>query len=147
MFRNTSSLWNINTSSSDWWACRMSIISTLNELDKTYVMVWGASLVVYSKHQDLHDDVMTWKRFLHYWPSMRGIHRSPVDCCFFWCKPGKTYKTAIFRWFEALWRSCDFTDNTVRNHIDGYATSSVICDKYDVFFNLCFKFIVSLSQR
>ena len=26
-----------------------------------------------------HDDVMTWNRFPHYWPFLRGIHRSPVD--------------------------------------------------------------------
>ena len=26
-----------------------------------------------------HYDVMTWKRFLHYWPFVRGIHRWPVD--------------------------------------------------------------------
>ena len=26
-----------------------------------------------------HDDVMAWKRLPHYWPFVRGIHRSPVD--------------------------------------------------------------------
>ena len=26
------------------------------------------------------DDVIKWKHFLHYWPFMRRIHRSPVDC-------------------------------------------------------------------
>ena len=26
-----------------------------------------------------HNDVMTWKCFLHYWPFVWGIHRSPVD--------------------------------------------------------------------
>ena len=25
-----------------------------------------------------HDDVMEWKHFSHYWPFVRGIHRSPV---------------------------------------------------------------------
>ena len=25
-----------------------------------------------------HDDVIEWKRFLRYWPLVRGIHRSPV---------------------------------------------------------------------
>ena len=28
---------------------------------------------------EAHDDVLTWKRFLHYWPFVRGIHRSPTD--------------------------------------------------------------------
>ena len=27
----------------------------------------------------LHDHVIKWKRFLHYWPFVRGIHRSPVN--------------------------------------------------------------------
>ena len=26
-----------------------------------------------------HDDVIKWKHFPHYWPFMRGIHRSPVN--------------------------------------------------------------------
>ena len=27
----------------------------------------------------LHDDVFKWKHFPHYWPFVRGIHRSPVN--------------------------------------------------------------------
>ena len=27
----------------------------------------------------LHDDVIEWKRFPHYWPFVQGIHRSPVN--------------------------------------------------------------------
>ena len=27
----------------------------------------------------LHDDVIKWKHFPRYWPSVRGIHRSPVN--------------------------------------------------------------------
>ena len=27
----------------------------------------------------IHDDVMIWKRFSHYWPFVMGIHRSPID--------------------------------------------------------------------
>ena len=27
----------------------------------------------------LHDDVIKWKHFQHYWPFVRGIHRSPVN--------------------------------------------------------------------
>ena len=26
-----------------------------------------------------HDDVIKWKHFPRYWPSLRGIHRSPVN--------------------------------------------------------------------
>ena len=27
-----------------------------------------------------HDDVIKWKHFPRYWPFVRGIHRSPVNC-------------------------------------------------------------------
>ena len=27
----------------------------------------------------IHDDVIKWEHFLHYWPFVRGIHRSPVN--------------------------------------------------------------------
>ena len=27
----------------------------------------------------IHDDVIKWKLFPHYWPFLRGIHRSPVN--------------------------------------------------------------------
>ena len=29
---------------------------------------------------DSHDDVIKWKQFRRYWPFVRGIHRSPVNC-------------------------------------------------------------------
>ena len=32
-----------------------------------------------SVSREIHDDVMTWKRFPFYWPFVRGISRSPVD--------------------------------------------------------------------
>ena len=34
----------------------------------------------FSSHtQIFHDDVIKWKHFPHYWPFVRGIHRSPVN--------------------------------------------------------------------
>ena len=33
----------------------------------------------YSWDQISHDDVIKWKNFPRYWPSVRGIHRSPVN--------------------------------------------------------------------
>ena len=45
----------------------------------------------------VHDDVIKWKHFPRYWPFVRGIHRSPVNCphkgndaelwCFLWSAP------------------------------------------------------------
>ena len=41
---------------------------------------WGQSASLFWKQkQKLHDDVMAWKRFLHYWPFVRGIHWWPTD--------------------------------------------------------------------
>ena len=37
--------------------------------DRESVMFWKAE----------HDDVIKWKHFLHYWPFVRGSHRSPVN--------------------------------------------------------------------
>ena len=40
-------------------------------------------MVGYSKvwfSNAFHDDVIKWKHFTCYWPFVRGIHRSPVNC-------------------------------------------------------------------
>ena len=51
------------------------------------------------------DDVMTWIRFPLYWPFVRGIHRSPVDCphkgsstrplMFFCCQSKQTVEKSL----------------------------------------------------
>ena len=38
------------------------------------IMTWGHKLL-----NSCHDDVIKWKHFPHYWPYVRGIHRSPVN--------------------------------------------------------------------
>ena len=35
--------------------------------------------VVITLFGGMHDDVIKWKHFPHYWPFVRGIHRSPVN--------------------------------------------------------------------
>ena len=35
--------------------------------------------VIFVAVMGLHDDVIKWKHFPHYWPPVRGIHRSPVN--------------------------------------------------------------------
>ena len=46
---------------------------------------WQSSIIVQPQyHQSWnfyssHDDVIKWKHFPHYWPFVRGIHRSPVN--------------------------------------------------------------------
>ena len=36
-------------------------------------------LIHWGRVMHIHDDVIKWKHFPHYWPFVRGIHRSPVN--------------------------------------------------------------------
>ena len=72
-------------------------------------------------HFSCYDDVIKWKHFPHYWPFMRGIHRSrwipytkASDAklwCFLWSVPERLSKQWWGWWFEApscpLWRHCN----------------------------------------
>ena len=63
----------------------------------------------------IHDDVIKWEHFPHYWPFVRGIHRSPVNSP----HKGQWHGTLNKRfskqsggwWFEMpsrpLWRHCN----------------------------------------
>ena len=67
------------------------------------------------------DDVIKWKYQPRYWPFVRGIHRSPVDCphkcqwrdglVFFFILNKRWSKQSRRRWFEtplrSLWRHCN----------------------------------------
>ena len=57
----------------------------------------------------IHDDIIKWKHFLHYWPFVWGIHRSPVNC------PHKG------QWRGALMFSliCAWINGWVNNHEAG----------------------------
>ena len=69
-----------------------------------------------------HDDVIKWKHFPHYWPFVRGIHRSPVnspqrpvtrsfDVSFDLRLNKRLSKQPWCWWFEtptrSLWRHCN----------------------------------------
>ena len=69
-----------------WW----SHLSFLLMIDGSWVTGWTSSnrnsilfqvegLLVPVLFAILHDGVMKWKHFPHYWPFVRGIHRSPVN--------------------------------------------------------------------
>ena len=57
----------------------------------------------------LHDDIIKWKNFLHYWPFVQGIHRSPVN------------SPHIGQWCGALIFSliCVWINSWVNNHEAG----------------------------
>ena len=62
-----------------------------------------------------HDDVIKWKHFPHYWPFVRGIHRSPVNSPHKGQWRGTLMFTLICVWINGcvnnrkagdLWRDC-----------------------------------------
>ena len=86
--------------------------------DIEHVHIWGRRVclhcvmdlideIIGSTSASQHDDVMTWKRLLHYWPFVGGIHRSPVD------SPHKGLVVWSFgvsigvRWTFKSWGVCD----------------------------------------
>ena len=45
----------------------------------THILKLGRILRLQQVAYNIHDDIIKWKHFLHYWPFVRGIHWSPVD--------------------------------------------------------------------
>ena len=91
--------------------------------------------------QTWHEDIMTWKCFLNYWPFMRGINwwldshhkgtvRSSFDV-FLWCLPEQVVEQPSCCWFEMLWSSCDVTlikfDISIFSLIFGVQCNEMLC--------------------
>ena len=73
----------------------------------------------FSPHWD-HDDVIKWKHFPRYWPFVRGIHRSPVNCTYK-CQWGGALKISLI---------CAWINGWVNNREAG--DSRRHCTHYDV---------------
>ena len=61
-----------------------------------------------------YDDVMTWKHLSHYWPFVRGIHRSRArnaELCRFLCRLTNTWVADDLRHLTFLWRHCNVWTN------------------------------------
>ena len=56
-----------------------------------------------SKYKTFHDNVIKWEHFLHYWPFVWGIHRSPVNSPLKsqWC--GALLFSLICAWINNRW--------------------------------------------
>ena len=80
-------IWQICSANSVPNPCDVMCSSALNSL------TLGIVLILWFSHS-LHGDAIKWKHFPFYWPSVRGIHRSPVNSlikasgaelwCFLW---------------------------------------------------------------
>ena len=79
-----------------------------------------------------HDDVIKWKHFSHYWPFVRGIHRSPVN------SPHKG------QWRGALIFSltCIWINGWVNNRAAGDLRPHRV--HYDVSVMICWNFATSV---
>ena len=56
----------------------------------SHLSYYGENCILTKSHfAVLHDDVIKWKHFPHYWPFVRGSHRSPVNSPHKgqWCGP------------------------------------------------------------
>ena len=51
----------------------------LTQWDSRLLIQWLLLLAETLLSHTSHDDVIKWKHFPHYWPFVRGIHRSPVN--------------------------------------------------------------------
>ena len=114
-----------------------------------------------------HDDVIKWKRFPRYWPSVRGIHRSPVNSphkgqwrgafFFYDLRLNKQLsKQSCNWWFEtpsrSLWRHCNvyiflnnftvFLTNYIHSRCFLVCCVAVINSQYSWHWHCCFIDIV-----
>ena len=93
------------------------------EILKVLLCIWWCKL---------HDDVIKWKHFPHYWPFVRGIHRSQVNSphksqwrralmVFFYLRLSKRLSIQSWGWWfetlsHSLWRHCNgYRQNYVFN--------------------------------
>ena len=104
--------------------------------------------------QNVNDDVMKWSHFLHYWPFVREIHRSPVyfpqrpvtrrfDAFFDVRLNKRVSKHSRCRWFEtpwhSLWRHCNVSNRSpVLVWIILWILQIIIRQKFDTYASACF---------
>ena len=73
-----------------------------------------------------HDDVITWKHFLCYWPFVRGIHRSPVDSPHKGQWHGALIFSLIWAWTNTWTNNRNAGD--LRCHRDHYDVIVICCN-------------------
>ena len=97
------------------------------------------SIVSIYKSSYVHDDVIKWKHFPHYWPFVRGIHRSPVN------SPHKGQWRGALMFTLICARINGWVNNReagdLRRHRAHYDVIVMFMgdEAYDVFINICKK--------
>ena len=57
----------------------MTLLRNYCWIDRCIVVVECEKLLLAAPTPILHDDIIKWRHFLHYWSFVRGIHQSPVN--------------------------------------------------------------------
>ena len=101
--------------------CLVNVLSTdpfqMRDFDILTAAVWTINRQ--GADSKWHDDVIKWKHFPRYWPFVRGIHQSPVNCphkgqwrgVFFDLRLNKQLSKQWWGWWfetlsRVLWRQC-----------------------------------------
>ena len=92
-------------------------------------------MILYSRK---HDDVIKWKHFLHYWPFVRGVHRSTVESPHYGQWLGALIFSLICAWTKARGNSWDVSD--LRRHRD-HCDVTLMLEKAILVFRCCKKWL------
>ena len=98
-----------------------SVITTRNEI---------TILETEFYHFDYHDGVIKWKHFPHYWPSVRGIHRSPLNSPHRGQWRGTLVFSLICAWINVWVNNSEAGD--LRRHCAHYDVIVMITSTYHV---------------
>ena len=94
----------------------------------------------------IHDDVIKWKHFPRYWPSVRGIHRSPVNSPHKGQWRGALMFTLICARINGWVNNREAGDlRRYRSHYDVIVMRKVLCFRNIVYHHFNLQLLTSLS--
>ena len=95
-------VWSVTVLQQICWAITYGVSNSRGQFIVTYCLLirqkklekqWWGSLLI-------HDDVIKWKKFPRYWPFVRWIHRSPVNCSHKYQRRGTLMFSLIYVWIN-----------------------------------------------
>ena len=72
-------MWYVITPPLPCTSMMFSIVGVRTWISNYIPLIMWMWILIHGPKSVLHDDVIKWKHFPRYWPSVRGIHRSPVN--------------------------------------------------------------------
>ena len=89
----------------------------------------------------IHDDVIKWKHFLHYWPFVRGVHRSPVNSLHKGQWRGALMFSLICAWLNSWINNGEAGD--LRRNRAHYDITIMLWHKIDGLVSICCVFLLN----